>query len=104
MIMKIEKIKPGMKLFSVSKGKMGNTTLTTISVHPVSVIEVNVEKRTVTASWNSNAARIYRENSWSKWRAKQPHLIRSGMGCARLAAREEIKQIQKNEDIASRSL
>ena len=37
--MKIEKLKPGMVVFSVGKMRMGNTAIKTVVVHPVLGIE-----------------------------------------------------------------
>lgn len=78
-----------MTVYDVGRTKMGNTTLTTISVWPVGIISVNLEKRTVQASWNGNPARTYSEGKWSKWRAEKPVLVRSALGRYRLATPEE---------------
>ena len=88
--MKIEKLKPGMTVYSVSRQKMGNTTLSTVCVWPVRVVSVDLENMTVEASWNSNKPRSFSRAIWSKWREKPPLLIRTGLGAHRLATREEI--------------
>lgn len=91
--MKFEKLQPGMTVYDVGRHKMGNTTLTTVSVWSVRIISVDAEKRSVVASWNSNAPRTFYENATSKWKAQKPVVVRSGMG-ARLATREELKAMK----------
>lgn len=89
--MKFEKLKPGMIVYDVGRTKMGNTTMTTVSVWTVRIIEVDTEHRRVLASWNGNKAKHFYERETSKWREKEPMLIRSKIGYYRLATREEIK-------------
>ena len=79
-----------MEVYDVGRTKMGNTTLSTVSVWSVYIVSVDVEKQTVDARWNGNAQRTYYSGTWSKWREKRPMLIRTGMGAHRLARREEI--------------
>jgi hypothetical protein len=93
--MKIESLKPGMTVYDVGRTKMGNTTISTVSVWRVHIVSVDLEKRTVEASWNGNTAKTFRERSWSKWRAKEPLLIRGRMGYARMATREEVAAHKK---------
>lgn len=88
--MKFEKLQPGMKVYDVGKTKMGNTTLTTVSIWPVTIQSVDPETRTVMASWNGNQARKFYERSYSKWKAEMPLTIEGGFGRRRLATREEI--------------
>lgn len=88
--MKLEKLQPGMTVYDVGRTKMGNTTLSTVSVWGVHVVSVDANKKTVVARWNGNAERTYYPGTWSKWREKRPMLIRTGMGAHRLANREEI--------------
>lgn len=92
--MKFEKLTPGMIVYSVGKTKMGNTTLSTVSVWRVQIVSVDTENRTVMASWNSNPVRKFYERDVAKWREKEPVLIRSAFGSARLATREEIKAME----------
>lgn len=89
--MKMEKLKPGATVYSVGRHKMGNTTLSTVSVCPVQVVEVDLEKRRVLARWNHNQAKTFYERDVAKWREQMPMLIRSSFGSARLATREERK-------------
>lgn len=89
--MKIEKLKPGMHLYSVGRYGMGNTTMSSVGVWGVHVVSVDVERGTVEASWNGNPVRKFYSSEWSKWREKEPLLIQSAFGAARLATRDEIK-------------
>lgn len=52
--MKIEKLHPTMVVYDVGRHKMGNTTISTVCVWSVLIVSVDVEARTVVASWNSN--------------------------------------------------
>lgn len=88
--MRIEKLQPGMVVYDVGHRKMGNTTIPTVCVWSVLIVSVDVEERTVVASWNSNPAKPYREGIWSKWRAKRPQLVRMTLGNYRLARRGEV--------------
>jgi hypothetical protein len=87
--MKFEKLKPGTTVYSVGKTKMGNTTLSTVSVWPVSIVSVDAEQRTVEAKWNGNSARKFRETSYGKWKEKAPQLVATGLGAQRLATAAE---------------
>jgi hypothetical protein len=98
--MKFEKLKPGMVLYDVGTHRMGNTTIRTVSVWPVRIISVDTEKRRCVASWNGNSPQTCFEGQISKWREKEPLLIRSRMGYARLATREEIKAAKAKDEAA----
>ena len=74
--MKLTSLKPGDLVFNVTKTKMGNTTLKTISIYPVKIIEVH--ENHVIASWNGNAPKRFGENVVSKWKKKQPLKIVTG--------------------------
>lgn len=88
--MKYDSIRAGDTYYTVKRQKMGNTTMTSIVVHPVKVISCNSVKETVVASWNYNGERTFYERDYSKWRKTKPLLVKSGLGY-RLATREEIK-------------
>ncbi len=45
-----------------------------MAVHPVRVISVDLINREVTASWNSNAPRVFSEVQVSRWKAKKPEI------------------------------
>ncbi|OQP33883.1 hypothetical protein [Pantoea latae] len=85
--MKIKSLKPGDTVYSLSRHKMGNTTINTVSMYRVSIKEVHEDH--VIASVNGNAPRKYRESEVAKWKKDEPVLIRSRMGYARLATKSE---------------
>lgn len=87
--MKIENMQEGQTLWTVRRHKAGNTMMTTVSVYPVTIVEVDLVERRVTASWNGNPARSYREADAMKWRKKKPELVESFTGSARLKRRGE---------------
>ena len=86
--MKIEKLAQGLTVYDVGRHKMGNTNMTTVCVWRVFIYSVDLEKRTVKASWNNNQVCEYHESTWSKWRLKEPTLIKTSFG-HRLANRGE---------------
>lgn len=88
--MKIEKLQPGAMVYDVHSQRMGNTTLRSVGVWPVQIVSVDVEARTVMAKWNGNPERKFSERQWSKWRAKKPALVKTGLGAYRLAKRGEV--------------
>lgn len=88
--MKFEKLKPGMTVYDVCRYKMGNTTLSTVGVWDVKIISVDAENKSVVASWNSNAPRVFFAHAATKWRAKRPVLVRTAMRAHRLARRGEV--------------
>lgn len=87
--MKIEKLKPGMTVYTVIRRKMGNTNISTVVVYPVTIVSVEIENCAVVASVNGNVNYKYYKYTWSKWRMKPPLLIRSITGSARIARRGE---------------
>jgi hypothetical protein len=91
--MDIKKLQPGMTVYSVGRTKMGNTTMSTVSVWTVTILEVDPEGRWVLARWNGNAPRKFYSGSIKSWRAKEPVLVESGWG-HRLATREELKALK----------
>lgn len=88
--MKYDSIYAGGIYYTISRHKMGNTSMSTVAVHKVKVISCDSVRETVVASWNGNQARTYTESAYSKWRKNEPLLVTSGWG-KRLATREEIK-------------
>lgn len=68
----ISRIKPGQVLFTVSRQKMGNTTMSYDAVHEVRVTEVDADGQFVMASWNSNAIRRYLAIDVAKWKVSRP--------------------------------
>ncbi|EMY1073305.1 hypothetical protein AAIE55_004087 [Salmonella enterica] len=85
--MKISQLEVGMSVWSVSRVNMGNTTIKTVVVHPVVIVEVHDNH--VIATWNGNAPRRFGESVVKGWKKEKPLLIREGFGQMRLATREE---------------
>ncbi|WP_262264171.1 hypothetical protein [Pantoea dispersa] len=92
--MKISSLKPGDTAYVLYRHKMGNTTLSTLSVFQVSVKEVHDDY--VIANINGNASKKYRESEVAKWKKNKPVLIRSRIGNSRLATKSE-KEALKNK-------
>lgn len=95
--MKISQLKPGSVAYTVTKSKMGNTTMKTVNVHEVIVNEVHEEEGYVVASWNCNQARKYFSFDVAKWKKTRPVLIRNSLGQSRLATKEEKAEILAKE-------
>ena len=68
----ISRIKPGQTLYSLTRQKMGSTTVSHVAVHPVYVREVDPEGRFVLASWNGNPPRKFFVREVKRWRVKKP--------------------------------
>ena len=90
--MKLEALKPGMTVYSVGRQKMGNTTVSTTVILRFTIVAIDAENRRVMAK-NYGDSRWYSERRWSKWRLKEPILVRCGWG-HRLATREEIAEMK----------
>ncbi len=85
--MKISQLEVGMSVWSVSRVNMGNTTLKTVVVHPVVIVEVHDNH--VIATRNGNARVVSVSPSLRAGRKKKPLLIREGFGQMRPATGEE---------------
>lgn len=79
--MKISQLESGMQVWSVTRTKMGNTTITTVIVHPVVIIEIHDNH--VIARWNGNAPRRFGETAIRGWKKEKPLLVREPFGNAR---------------------
>ena len=90
--MKISALSAGQLVYSVEKTTMGNTSLKTISVYPVTVTEVR--ETSVMASWYGNAPRRFSEAAVKKWKVEKPVLVSNGFGTKRLATKDEIAQMK----------
>ena len=88
--MKFEKLAPGMVVYDVHRHKLGNTTISTVGVWTVRIVSVDHNTKRVMASWNGNRAKMFFDGEVSKWREKEPLLIRGAFGSARLATRKEL--------------
>lgn len=88
--MTLDKLKPGMTVYEVQRQRMGNTSIRTVVVYDVRIIEIDAERQHVLASWNGNPVRRYIRRQWSKWRLNEPKLLDTGFcGQQRLARRGE---------------
>lgn len=85
----INKLKVGQRLYTVTNGRLGNTTLRTVHVHDVVVKEIGPEGRFVVASWNGNPARSYGPHEVSSWKVSEPITVEGFFGSRRLANKEE---------------
>ena len=86
----ISKLTPGQVLYTVTRGKMGNTTISTVYIHPVRVVSIEPDGRSIMASWNHNAPRRFFARQVEKWRVKEPLTVPGLTGQRRLATRAEI--------------
>ncbi len=68
--MKISQLESGMQVWSVTRTKMGNTTITTVIVHPVVIIEIHDNH--VIARWNGNAPRRLEKRLSGSWEGEAP--------------------------------
>ncbi len=68
----IENLTIGQVLYTVTRRKMGNTTIKENAVHAVVVKEIDLQKRRVLASWNSNTPRWFYGADVTKWKIKKP--------------------------------
>lgn len=65
--MKLEKLKPGMRVYSNGRDR---SMLRRPASWPVVVVEVDLVKRRVFARWNYNAPQWFGERNASRWTAK----------------------------------
>lgn len=70
----LDKIKSGQVLFAVVRGRMGNTTVRETRVYVVKVLEIDLDKRRIFASWNSNTPEWFYERSVEKWKVNKPEV------------------------------
>ena len=96
--MRLSSLKPGMIIYDVGRRKMGNTTLSTVSVWTVEIVSVDLDDGSVVARWNGNPPQTYGVRSITKWRLAKPVLIRGLMGQQRLATREELKAMKLQKE------
>lgn len=71
----LKKIEVGQVLWSIKKQKMGNTSISTQSLYPVKVIEINLDEGFAIVSWNGNAPVKYRENQIRALKVNKPEKI-----------------------------
>ena len=96
MSIKIDKLKPGMIVYDVHSYKMGNTTISSVGVWDVEILEVDLGRVTVLASWNGNRPETYHARAGKfSWRAKRPVLVVGIFGSHRIATRAEVKAMKE---------
>jgi len=83
-----------MTVYDVARTKMGNTTLSTVSVWTVRIISVDVGGERCVASWNGNTPKTFYTSSIKRWRRDEPALVELEDGRSRLATRAELKALQ----------
>lgn len=101
----ISKLKVGQVLYTVTRSQAGNTTLRTVHVHEVVVLEIGEDGRFVMASWNHNPVRKYWPNEIDGWKVSKPITVPSVFGTKRLATKAEKAEIlaKQNGTTATRS-
>lgn len=88
--MKITSLTPGQIVYTVSKTKMGNTTISSTSIHQVKILSINLEKGMVEASWNCNGPRTYVRSQIAKWKLKRPETKTDAFGRVSLVKKSRI--------------
>lgn len=68
----INKMKVGQEVFNTQRCRAGNTTIFKTVVFSIKIVEINLLKNQVFASWNSNPPRWYCKREFSKWKLKKP--------------------------------
>ena len=68
----INRLKPGQIVFSIESYKMGNTNIRCKGLWEVRIVEVNLERNFVIASWNGNPPRKFLPQDIKKWRVNEP--------------------------------
>lgn len=66
----ITALKNGDKVWSVTRQKMGNTTMMRTAVHSVVIHEVHDDH--VIASWNGNPAKKFYPREITRWKRNKP--------------------------------
>lgn len=94
----IKKLVPNQVLYTITRSRMGNTTIKTVSVHPIKVKSIDLAKLTVVASFNGGSDRTYSELRVKSWKIKKPTLVRLSTGNYRLANREELSALNASSE------
>lgn len=68
----IKKMQPGQTLFEVKRNTGLSSFCGKYSTWPITIVEVNVEKNYVIASFNGNVPCKYYEPAFKKWRVNRP--------------------------------
>lgn len=70
--MVLNKLFPGMTVYSVKKSTGRSTFISKWQTWTVHIKEIDTVNNKVLASWSGNKPEWFNENSWSKWRIKRP--------------------------------
>lgn len=89
----LSKLKVGQVVYSVESGRMGHTTISTVSVYEVQIKEIHEDH--VIASWNSNKPQRFGRREIGRWRISKPLTKEGFFGSARLLRRDEIKALKE---------
>ena len=95
---KMDKLTVGQTLWSVERGRMGNTTMRTQNLYSSRVVELDPDGKWALISWNGNPPR--RQYDVSRLRVKKPVMVHSAMGYSRLATRAELKAMKDKKEVA----
>ena len=68
----ISKLTVGQTLYSLSRQKMGNTTVSRTACHTVVVKSIAPDLSSIEASWNGNRPRLYSLREIAKLKVKKP--------------------------------
>jgi hypothetical protein len=98
----IHKLKVGQRLYTVTRSRMGNTTLRTVHVHDVVVKEIDPDYGFVVATWNYNAPRRYYPGEIATWKVSKPVTVEGFFGSRRLANKAEKAEIMKKLEARSK--
>jgi hypothetical protein len=96
--MKIESLTVGQTVWNVRRYGMGNTTLRSTAVYTVRIVEIDLERGRVKASWNGNTPEWFYGKSISTWKKNEPVMVETAFGARRLATREELKAIKERTE------
>ena len=98
--MRLTRVKAGDVLWDVRGHRVGNTTMRTVSVYEVRVLEVRDGDGVgpeVWATWNGNAPRWYTEHDARRWRKTEPRTITTWCGAQRLETRADRRERVERE-------
>lgn len=76
--MKVENLVPGKTYLSVTRERMGNTTMSGDSVHGVEIVEVSDDFVSAIVRWNGNAPKVLYARDLRKLREVPPEWLKDG--------------------------
>lgn len=90
-----DELKPGMIVWSIRRHKIGNTSLSTVSIYQIEIISVDPVSKSVTARCYGNGEFTCYKQMWSKWKKSKPVTIKTALGQHRLATRAELDALKE---------